>query len=75
MGREPHRRGRAEVDEGIAVACAGVFPVALVGDVVGVEAQGDAALFAAGRIARAQAEEVVAGTLTVSSRVASLRPV
>ena len=75
MGGEAHRRGRAEVDEGVAVVGAGVFPVAFVGDVVGVEAQGYAALFAAGRVARAEVEEVVAGHADRSSRVASLRPV
>jgi len=40
MRRQPHRGRRALVDEGIAVACAGVFPVALVEDVVGVEVEG-----------------------------------
>ena len=61
MCREPHRGWRAQPDESIAVTGACVAPVALVCDVVGVEAEGHAALLAAGRVTRAQAEKVVAG--------------
>jgi hypothetical protein len=39
MRRQPHRRGRAQVNERVAVTRAGIFPVALVGDVIRVEPQ------------------------------------
>ena len=61
MRIEPHRCGRAQPDKRVAVAGAGVGPVALVGNVVGVDVKRDAALLTAGRVARAQVEEIVAG--------------
>jgi len=51
----------ALMDEGVAEACAGVFPVSLVEDVVGVEVKGEMSRFAAGGVARAKVEEVVSG--------------
>ena len=49
------------MDEGVTITGSGVFPIAFVGDVVGVEPQSYLALFASWRVARAQVEEVVAG--------------
>ena len=48
------------MDERVSVAGAGVFPVALVEDVVGEDADTEVAVFAAGGVARAEVEEVVA---------------
>src|SRR5580658_77025 len=50
-----HRRGRSEPEKSVAVARAGVRPIALVGDVVGVDMEVDAALLAARRVTRAEA--------------------
>src|ERR1035441_9970539 len=61
MGRQPHRRRRAQVDECVAVAGPGIFPVAFVGNVVGIEPKSYAPLLAARRVARAEIEEIVAG--------------
>jgi hypothetical protein len=61
MGGEANGGGRSEPEEGVAVACAGVAPVALVADVVGVEPEGDAAVIAAGSVARAEVEDVGGG--------------
>src|SRR5579862_826371 len=59
MRGEPHGGRRAQMDERVAVTRAGIFPVALVEDVVGIEAKRDAAAFTAVRVADAQIEQVV----------------
>src|SRR5580692_11515571 len=58
---EAHRRGRSEPEKSVAVARAGVRPIALVGDVVGVDMEVDAALLAARRVTRAEVNDVDAG--------------
>ena len=59
VDREPSCSGSTEVDEGVAETGTRVFPIALVDDVVSVEAKGEAALLAAGRVSRAEVEKVV----------------
>src|SRR5580698_9534500 len=58
---EPHGGWRTEPDESIAVTGPRIAPIAPVGNVIRVEAKADAALFATGSVACAEAEEVVAG--------------
>ena len=61
MRGEAHGGWGALMDEGVTVACAGVFPVALVEDVVGVEVEGEMSAFATGGVPRAEVEDVVSG--------------
>src|SRR4051794_4409714 len=49
------------MDERVSVAGPGVLPVALIGDVIRIEAQRHASLLAAHRVACTQVEKVIAG--------------
>src|ERR1700761_3698173 len=61
VSAEAHGCGCAEVDERVAEACTGVFPVALVRNVVSIKPKRNMALLAVRCVACAQVEEVVAG--------------